>query len=508
MTFNFVTYKKIKENYRDNINVFVNLGNNKISFSETDGRFKSQGNFARTFSFNTEGTTARNEEGFIYPIIALCYEACRKGIKVSEERSSYKNDINAIIGALGRLERTYGAQQTGILAKNKGAQIANVRNAIATCQSFLNILNLTSDQNQGESYRKANDLFAQGTNYASTSNFNHVISELNDIFASMGQDDRRRIDNIFADINQTPETLEVGNNKSATYNPKFMEKVNELASNIYKYEYSKYKSQRSFSRPSIYRQRLDNVVQNCPTAHYRNAYYQNLKGKNEDQHGFGDFLYFSALPPRPSNAACRVYLNLKPDLNDHITVAREFINEIAKPEWLNIVSDFKFTHDYNDRDDTVCIYGVAQKGMLELAGVLNKNRRINSLLRPKVANMQRLLYPGIGFGIEPETTLINPKYKAPAWSYGSHRCFLVAWGILRARQEGVKPEDRDYVKNTLFHVSKVFAEHGIELQKAHKTFIPFEQTNAFQFIQGKADIQARVNANAGMESQQVLLSGQ
>ena len=89
--------------------------------------------------------------------------------------------------------------------------------------------------------------------------------------------------------------------------------------------------------------------------------------------------------------------------------------------------------------------------------------------------MQRMRFPGIGIGVEPVRRLeFHKRGKDPSygeknkWSYGEHRSFLVAWGLLRARQAGVVAASPTYVGDCLLHIESLFEDEGISLQKGHK----------------------------------------
>lgn len=499
MPFNFITYKKIKDNYSRNIDVFKNIGNNKISFVENTGRFRAEGGFLRTISTNTEGTSAINEDGFNFPIIALCYAACRKGIKDSQSRGKYKEDIDTIIKALETLGGTYSSQQQGLFKKNKTQQIANVNSTRGVCEFFRDKLQLVSDNNQQEIYRDVNTKFAEATKYKSTSNFVGIISGLR---ALPDGRDARDISTWLAAAKE-PNYSEIKSLKSLrhpdtdvdVYNPEFIKLAAQLGDKIYELQYAKSEKINNYVDAKRYRETLNAIVKQVRNSNFSDGKYQYLddeykerpaalqkvtKEDYEEKYHKGDFLYFRGMAPSRfpvDQAQCRLYLNVSPNLNAHTTVVRELVTEISKSDWDKKIADFKFTHFETYRFDTVCIYGSSVSEMTKLGRVLSSNRSLTSQLRPQVANMQRQLAPGIAIGVEPENVFIKPSSRdGKGWSFGSHRSFLVAWGMLIASKEGVKLSDSDFVEKTLFHVNKVFADNGIELQKSHKIYENFDKT--------------------------------
>lgn len=128
-----------------------------------------------------------------------------------------------------------------------------------------------------------------------------------------------------------------------------------------------------------------------------------------------------------------------------------------------------------------------KKNMKRLADDLNPI--IGRFLNPEVANMQRLIYPGIGMGVEPEVWDVKSSdfanKKNIQWSYGSHRSFLVAWGVMRARKSGISVNREDYVEQTLLQVSRVFEENGVDLQEGHTGYISFKNSHLGTLLQNE-----------------------
>lgn len=493
MAFNYQTYKKIKEHYRDNIAVFRNLGNDKISFDENDGRFKSQGNLARTFSFNNEGTTATNKEGFIYPIVSLCYEACRKGIKVHNEQLGYLSDIDKIIDALDRLQRTYAKQQTGLFKKDKTAQISNVTLAIDICNDFKKILQSKTPENFKECYRKANLLFAQKTDFRSTSNYLSVV-ECTRV--------DHEINRLIGEGVYIPEQIQ--DQSRSILNRDFLWMVSKISKKIYSLKYSEfnpgkkdYTNSIDYKKPVDYRKEL-NRLKNGYQCHYADGSWQYYQGEDEDVENVdakGDFLYFEASGRRYKTCITdRLYLNVKQSWHSHKEVVKEILHMLSKSETMSVISDFKITHLAEKRNDTVCIYGRDYESLRKLGVALSKNANITKHIDPVTANMQKILYPGIGMGAEPISLHLNPDTNKNAWSYGSYQSFLVAWGVLRGRQQGILTRSENYSEEILFHVSQVFFENGIDIQKGHKIHLDHRDSQIAEFINASVSYQDLIDA--------------
>ncbi len=90
MPFDLLIYSKIKQNYKQNVKAFKELGDKKISFDRQSGIFKAESNLARTFTSNREGTTASSVVGFLYPVSALCHRACYKGLLSPKKKQNIK----------------------------------------------------------------------------------------------------------------------------------------------------------------------------------------------------------------------------------------------------------------------------------------------------------------------------------------------------------------------------------------------------------------------------------
>jgi hypothetical protein len=489
MPFDNSVYLKIRGKYIENVNAFRRLGKNKITFNQKTGLFTQEGNFVRTFSFrNTEGTSASNKEGFLYPVVGLAYDACIRGLdsmKGISLRRQYLDDLATIESGLEELRRTYEDQW-----RNKQSQTTNVASARATCSKFKAILrNATAGQLQ-DSYLAANRLFMHETEYRSTYNFRDVVE-----FTRSDEEFNRKAARIIH-IDENLKNQNYGANIEY-FNPIFFHSVKKLSGRIYSYKYaaSEENMDPRLPDPSQYVTAMTLILRSAPGHGYADVFYQGGKSLADvntavfNRENSGRFLYFKSAPPRPNGAqiGCRLYLNLKNDLETHSGALRELLKIISIDKWKKVVSDFKFTHLSSKRKDAVCIYGTDEKNMKLLADDLNP--MIGRFLKPEVANMQRLIYPGIGMGVEPEIWDVESSdfagRKNIQWSYGTHRSFLVTWGVIRARKSGIDINREDYVEQTLLQVSRVFEENGVDLQEGHAGYISFKNSQLGVLLQNE-----------------------
>lgn len=513
MEFDYQVYKKVKAQYQNNIAVFRNLGRNKLAFSDITGRFSSESNASRIFTnWGNEGRTASSADGFLFPIVSLCYEGCRKAIKIADRKHDYINDISTIEQALISLRATYERQQQGLFKKDKNNQIINVDKAINVCLNFKTIAQNSTGFEQ-KSYREANQLFAKETGYRSTSNY-RVFPEL--VKNNVKLQELIAECSLFSEFLDQDKDIENLEETGQIINPIFLEKAMVIGSKLYKKLYSEAENVDTKTideTPGRYWLNVTRITRSLES-NYREGFYQNtmqaviaekqnfemeqaqlvangIKRRpaaypmetllhSINQHCAGDFLYFSATGARlrVTQTTCRLYLNVKPNWNSHEIVIREIISQISQPDWLGSVSDFKTTHMSNYRKDTFCIYMVNESKARQLGVIFAANNNIKPHLNPVTANMQRRLSEGIAIGVEPETLIGNFEYTgfSKAWSFGSYNCFLVAWGLVRATQEGVQFNEQDYIEKSLFHVMKVFEENGKDIQKGHKAFIKYSNS--------------------------------
>jgi len=485
MPFDNSVYLKIRGKYIENVKAFRRLGKNKITFNQKIGLFTQEGNFVRTFSFrNAEGTSASNKEGFLYPVVGLAYDACIRGLdsmKGISLKGQYLDDLRTIESGLEDLRKTYEDQWS-----NKQSQTTNVASARAACSNFREILQNATVGELQTSYLAANRLFMQQTEYRSTYNFRDVI----DFTRQDMEFNRMAAEIIHIDENLKDQIYGVN---LVSFNPIFFRRVNELSEVVYRYKYAASEANRDprLASPSRYMQEMQSVYVTIPNNAYDLPFYQGgvsvafINTPRFDQRNNGRFLYFQSSPPRPTEIGCRLYLNLKNDLDTHKGALNELLRIISIDKWKRVVGSFKFTHLSTKRKDTVCIYGTDEKNMKRLADDLKPT--IARFLNPEVANMQKLIYPGIGMGVEPEVWEFKSSdwvgERSKQWSYGTHRSFLVTWGVIRARKRGVDINSEDYTEQTLREVSLVFEENGIDLQEGHKGYISFKNTKLGVLLQ-------------------------
>lgn len=469
MTFDLIIYSKIKENYKDNIRAFDELSRNtdkkKLSFKKESGRFQVESNFSRTISLgNKEGTTASSRDGFLYPIAALCHRVCHKGLKTRKDKKKYIEDLQTIMNGLTKLEAIYNRQFF------KGSQKENVALAKAACQNQLNILS---------EVKKPDD--------------NSLVLRCHKAFLDLVQIDLRRFENDFLDLFSFVKTnLEFRRSiVDIVKDPKYKEKMRESDddSNSIKYlnpEFLKATIGASRSLYSaIYAAAKENTEDNIKKDQYfkemqsiKNAafefgvHYRNPKWQYN--HPSEDFLYFEKSPG--VTAEHRIYLNVKPNFEAHKKVLKCLLPIIGNPRFQNYVGSFKFAYLGTIRPDAVCIYGRDARKLQELAQSINGSE-IARYLNPQVASMQRLLFPGIGTGEEPAPWQIKDSNdKEKKWSYGSHRCFLVTWALIRARRDNITARDPDFDSNVIFYLAEVFGDNGIHLETMHTATIRFQST--------------------------------
>jgi hypothetical protein len=401
----------------------------------------------------------------------LCYEACRSGLKYDVRYDQNLVGLNQINGSLGTLLNTYKGQW-----KTTTDQQRNVTKAIDVCTKFTNILQQAPrDGNRASvafrnSYRDANKLFAKETSYKSTAAYRDVV-----IFAQHSAKIQR-------ELNRAAYVEEYIGDSNVILHRLFYNHVEVISKEIYRKMYAHSEASQNHDAV-VYKRALGDIVRQQIDHNYCNPYYQNVEDPRGPEmapdelnlHAKGAFLYWRAIGRRTKIVACRLYLNVKNNFDSHQRVIRELIRIISSDDYLTHVSDFKITHLATNRKDTVCIYCDSLDTATKLAKEINQQPLITTHLNHEVANMQRMRFPGIGIGVEPERRLKygetgndQPQEKSQ-WSYGTHRSFLVAWGLARARKYGgVVIGSATYVEDCLFHIEALFEHEGISLQKGHK----------------------------------------
>lgn len=363
MPFDNSVYLKIREKYIENVKAFRKLGKSKITFNQKTGLFSQEGNFARTFSLrNTEGTSASNKEGFLYPVVGLAYDACIRGLdsmKGISLRRQYLDDLTTIENGLEELRKTYEDQW-----RNKQSQTTNVASAKNACSRFKKNLETATAGQLQDSYLAANRLFMQATEFRSTYNFRDVVE-----FTRRDETFNKDAGKIIH-IDEKLKNQNYG--ASIEYlNPIFFYSVKKLSKRIYDFKYSASEENNDplLATPSEYNRAMTSILLSFKGNGYARVFYQNddlrfaINTPEYNKVNVGRFLYFKSAPPRPDGTkiGCRLYLNLKNDFMTHQSVLKELLTIICIDKWKSIVSDFKFTHLSSKRKDAVCIYGTDEK---------------------------------------------------------------------------------------------------------------------------------------------------
>jgi len=504
MSFDLIVYSKIKLHYEKNIKAFKDVGDKwrdvKISFDRYNGQFTAEGDFSRTFlNKQREGNTASSVDGFLYPIAALCHIACYKGLSSRANKKKFEDDLTAIMGGLNRLKTTYAKE------KNKGAHLSNIEDAIFACDLQTKILKSYGGGDKGDYTSFCHKEFFRAVELDFTKN----RVELAEVLTYLNTDIhfRNKLQEIVGlDIEET-----FNSKKEPTLlciNPDFIAHVGALKGILYKNIYSKSFTAAGKILPSTYltemikAKRRSHYGGNYPSdgMHYQDKTPQKTKESPDEivvgpdgsnvMTNDGNFLWFEKINVKnlPSN---RIYLNVKPTLDSHKAVLTEMLNIIANREWCNDVGSFKFTHLGSIRNDTVCIYGDNAESLKKFAAALKDSPIIASNLNNGVANLQKQLFPGIGIGMgaEPGDWVVGKgnlnafkgkhltgveKIGAIRFSYGSHRCFLISWGMVRAGRDGINWSDEAYNDILIFKIAEILADHGIYLDSIHEASIKFD----------------------------------
>lgn len=488
MPFDLLTYSKIKQNYKQNLKVFRELGEKKISFDKQNGTFKAESNLARTFSSNKEGTTASSVEGFLYPVSALCHWACYKGLFRPKNKAKYKDDLENIEKALNGLKKTYQKQWI-----KKDSQIQNVEEALFTCEIQIKILNaFDGDRHtRGDYISFCHKEFFRAANL----DFKQFAPQFQEIldFMSVDLDFYNKIQKFVGDGSLQESWKDESETKYI--NVEFLKKVDEIGKYLYGKKYSEAKDDLTNTiTPGKYKEEM--IAAKRASAYGANypspcMYYQGRRPTDDPDRGNnnGNFLWFikAGYSGKTEN---RIYLNLQPNLNSHKTVLTELLNILSDPRWKDFIGHFKFTHLGSIRNDTVCIYGSEARKMEEFAAEINRSRTISAHLRPNVANLQKQLFPGVGIGMgaEPGNWELAPRKKdTMRWSYGTHRCFLVSWATIRTGRDGINWGDESYNDIILFKIAEIFADNGIDVKDIHASVMLFENTMIGQLVKNLHD---------------------
>ena len=473
MPFDFIIYSKIKYHYENNIQAFKGVGSKKISFNSNSGEFKVESNFTRTFSFsNKEGTTASSKDGFLYPIAALCHRACHKGLK-SKNTKKYEEDLKAIMLGLNNLKKTYGKE------KSKNAHIRNVEDAIFTCDVQSKILKSSSEDKKGDFISFCHKEFLRAAEF----DFKKFLPQFQDLFNFINTDIDYYDQITGVIINENfKENLKEDDSQIKYLNPMFLEEVSKIG----KYLYTKKYSQAEVNAPNKitpkeYQEAMKAVKDAAPYGvSYPIIYWQGCKKPEvvSNTKDIGNFLWFQKSNYKGA-IENRIYLNLVPNLDSHKKVLLELLKVISNPNWSSFIGSFKFTHIGSIRNDTVCIYGSDANKMQEFAQGIYDSVNIRPHLRANVANLQKQLFPGVGIGMgaEPGNWKIGKgELQIQRWSYGTHRCFLATWAIIRARRDGINSSDREFNEILIFKMAEIFADNGIDLKDIHSSVAKFENT--------------------------------
>jgi len=494
MPFDLLIYSKIKQNYKQNVKAFKELGDKKISFDGQSGIFKAESNLARTFASNKEGTTASSVAGFLYPVSALCHRACYKGLLSLKNKAKYKEDLENIEKALNGLKKTYQKQWI-----KKDSQIQNVEEAIFTCEVQIKILNaFDGDRHtRGDYVSFCHKEFFRAANL----DFKPLIAQFQDIldFMAVDQDFYNKILKVVEDGSLQESWKDEA--EARYINAEFLKKVDEIGKYLYGKKYAEAKDDpgnlitpREYKEEMTEAKRMSAYGANYPSSamHYQGCKSTddaNARRRDGTHINKGNFLWFrkAAYNGKTEN---RIYLNVNPNLNAHKTVLTELLNVLSDARWKDFIGHFKFTHLGSIRNDTVCIYGSEAKKMEDFAAAISKTVNITTNLRPNVANLQKQLFPGVGIGMgaEPGNWELAPgKKDTMRWSYGTHRCFLVSWAAIRTGRDGVNWGDESYNDIILFKTAEIFADNGIDVKDIHASVMLFENTMIGQLVKNLRD---------------------
>ena len=514
--FDPVIYKLIKANYTHNIAVFSGLApGQKIGFDGNTGKFSVQTNRERGNLSTDSKQSARDADTFVFPITALMYEACRNNIKPrlldqvdptkpykSRPAHEFLDDLRRVETALGTLLATYSDRWQFF----KGDQKNNIRTLQDTANKFKAIA--VSSENWEMRYSKLNYEFAEATNFKSSPGvYNIIVSALND----------RSIIN-FLDSHHMHNVDELIMNYELMHNLEYFYVVKKLSMLLYNQFYSggkRYNAdaimfieylqglQRSAPNARIDFQHNQTIVfehnrfkevinmevtkrngRNLTSKEILNVSDQNLVYENK-KHSFIWFIFGTD----NRQSMCRVYLNVKLGAQNHHTVIREIYN-LKLGVASNLIKYFKTVTYLDSRPDAVCIYCYDLAGARNVAKLLSEKQTITSLLNRSVANTQKQLYPGIGIGEEPDTSIMGAEYADryietegkyekiqkkvfnPTFSYGTHRCFLIAWAIIRMLKinykKGYNYRSREFLQGCIIETQLIFEENGLDFTKPHK----------------------------------------
>lgn len=488
MPFDLLIYSKIKQNYKQNVKAFKELGDKKISFDRQSGIFKAESNLARTFTSNREGTTASSVAGFLYPVSALCHRACYKGLLSLKNKAKYKEDLENIEKALNGLKKTYQKQWI-----KKDSQIQNIEEAIFACEVQIKILNaFDGDRHtRGDYVSFCHKEFFRAANL----DFKPLIAQFQEIldFMAVDQDFYNKILKVVEDGSLQESWKDEA--EARYINAEFLKKVDEIGKYLYGKKYAEVKRDRGNTiTPSKYKDEM--IVAKRMSAYGANypsnsMHYQGREPGNppDERNDNGNFLWFRKAGYK-GKTENRIYLNLNPNLDAHKAVLTELLNILSDRRWRDAIGDFKFTHLGQIRKDTVCIYGSEAKKMEDFAAAIHQSGIIRRYLQANVANLQKQLFPGVGIGMgaEPGNWELAPgKKDTMGWSYGTHRCFLVSWAAIRTGRDGVNWGDESYNDIILFKTAEIFADNGIDVKDIHASVMLFENTMIGQLVKNLRD---------------------
>jgi len=505
--FDPIVYKLIKANYTHNIGVFNGLGpGQKIGFDGNTGRFSVQSNKERGNLSADSKQSAKDADTFVFPVTALMYEASRNNIKPrlldqedqakpyrTRSAQEFVNDLSHIEAALGTLLATYSDRWQFFKTDQKN----NIRTLQDTAKKFKSII--MAGGNWQRRYSNLNFEFAQATNFKSSPGVHSII-----VNALNNTTIKKYITNLkMQGIDEVYLTSSSLNKFELITNVEYFYYVKKLADKLYENFYSGGTSYHGDAGEFItYLEGLKKSAQGAKIEFQfdQEIVFENNRFKQVRQmkinspikepsprdvtdysevynNGRNNFVWFDR-SATTSSSKCRVYLNVQSSATNHQAVIREIYNlKIGAAR--NLIKAFKTATYLNSRPDSMCIYCNDLAGARNVAKLISENEVITRLLNRSVANTQKQLYPGIGIGEEPETNIMGAtknssnrsQWEPSGFSYGTHRCFLIAWAIIRTCKSNTQGHDcssREFLQRCITEAQLIFEENGLDFTKPHK----------------------------------------